>query len=267
MRSNNSFISHMLYFFNPSFFILAMTLLSALIGLSGTPGALAITAGVPASAPVPFPGPEPKNIPATIEAENFDRGGEGIGYHDAAGTTGSGLYRNRPVEGVDIQAFSGASGGFVVTEAAAGEWLSYTIFAAVSGSYEISVRYVSEFRSGTFHIEIDGHNVTGAMNIMPTGVNFRSLFKRIDLTRGTHTLRLVMDSNSAGAESVCDFDSIGFRALKNQLNGIARNESSLLPDLILHESRSDHRSAAASLSASFVSVASFAPEIPAINIF
>jgi hypothetical protein len=263
MRSNNSFISHMLYFFTPGFFILAMTLLSALIGLSGTPAPLAMAAGAPFLAPVPFPGPEPKNIPAIIEAENFDRGGEGIGYHDLAGTTGSGLYRNRPVEGVDIQAFSGASGGFVVTEAAAGEWLSYTIFTAASGSYELSVRYVSEFRGGTFHIEIDGQNVTGAMNIMPTGVNFRSLFKRIDLAAGEHTLRLVMD----------DFDSIGFRALKNQLNGVARHESSLLPDFIrprelrkTRELRSGHRAAAPSFSvASFA--ASFAPEIPAINIF
>ena len=46
----------------------------------------------------PFSG-TPINVPAIIEAENFDRGGEGVGYHDRAGNTG-GKYRTS--ESVDI---------------------------------------------------------------------------------------------------------------------------------------------------------------------
>jgi hypothetical protein len=154
--------------------------------------------------------------------ENFDRGGEGIGYHEVSGSAESGIYRNRPVEGVDIQAFSGASGGFVVTETAAGEWLSYTIFNEAAGSYELSVRYTSEFRGGTFHIEIDGLNATGAMTVAPTGVGFRSLFKKVELTAGQHTVRVAMDGNSIGSPSVCDLDSITLRALKTQASSAVK---------------------------------------------
>jgi hypothetical protein len=227
MRSNNSFRSRITSFLTACFLIFAMTLAATMTGMPNTPHtpntaadpAVAVAAS---SAPVPFPGPAPKNVPATIEIENFDRGGEGAGYHDISGIAGSGLYRNRPVEGVDIQAFSGASGGFVVTEAAAGEWLSYTIFNEVAGIYELSVRYASEFRAGTFHIEIDGRNATGMMTVAPTGTGFRSLFKKVELTAGQHTLRLVMDGNSPGSAGVCEFDSIAFRALKTQASSTAK---------------------------------------------
>lgn len=197
-----------------------MTLAAATTGMPNTLNPVGYSAAL--SAPVPFPGPAPRNVPATVEMENFDRGGEGTGYHEVSGIAESGIYRNRPVEGVDIQAFSGASGGFVVTETAAGEWLSYTIFNEAAGSYELSVRYTSEFRGGTFHIEIDGLNATGAMAVASTGVAFRSLFKKVELTAGQHTLRVVMDGNSIGASSVCDFDSITFRALKTQASSAAK---------------------------------------------
>ncbi len=213
MRSNKTFNSRIASFFTACLSIFAMTLAATTTGM---PNIAAISA-----APIPFPGPAPRNVPATIEMENFDRGGEGIGYHEVSGNANSGLYRNRPVEGVDIQAFSGASGGFVVTETAAGEWLSYTIFNEAAGSYELSVRYTSEFRGGTFHIEIDGRNATGAMAVASTGVAFRSLFKKVELTAGQHTLRVVMDSNSTGSSSVCDLDSITFRALKTQASSAA----------------------------------------------
>lgn len=230
MRSKNPFRSHkIISSLIAGLFLLAASPAAVVFGhINAYPGS---TAGALVLSPIPFPGPEPKSLPATLEAENFDRGGEGISYHEVSGASGSGLYRNRPAEGVDIQAFSGASGGFVVTETAAGEWLTYTIFAAAAGSYELSIRYTSEFRGGTFHAEIDGQNITGAMIAAPTGANFRSFFKKADLTAGQHTLRLVMDSNSinpetgAASANVCNFDSIGFRALKYPLNGAAKENS------------------------------------------
>ncbi len=229
MRANNSLPSRVKSFFTACLLIFTMTHAATLTGMSRTTAKPSAAAGEIAT-PIPFPGPAPKSLPAVIEMENFDRGGEGVGYHELSGTAGSGLYRNRPVEGVDIQAFSGASGGFVVTEASAGEWLSYTISNETAGSYELNLRYTSEFREGTFHIEIDGRNATGAMTAMSTGPAFRSIFRKVDLAAGQHTLRLVMDGNSAGSASVCEFDSIAFRALKTQ-PGTARNENSGSPSL------------------------------------
>src|SRR5687767_14689186 len=56
-------------------------------------------------------GSAPFDVPATIEAEHFDRGGEGVGYHDLVSrNTGKQFRRN---EGVDIIAITG---GYAVNE-------------------------------------------------------------------------------------------------------------------------------------------------------
>lgn len=155
-----------------------------------------------------------------IEAENFDRGGEGIAYHELFGATSSGAYRSQPVEGVDIQARASASGGFAVMEASAGEWMSYTTQTLGSGRYDVGVRYASEFRDGTFHVEIDGVNVTGPITVSPTASwsTFRTTFRKAPvLAAGPHNVRLVMDTNSVNPATgtvspvVCNFDSIIIR--------------------------------------------------------
>jgi hypothetical protein len=43
-------------------------------------------------------------VPGTIEAENFDDGGEGVAYHDNEPANQGGAFR--PGEGVDLQAAS-----------------------------------------------------------------------------------------------------------------------------------------------------------------
>ena len=235
MRVHDSFhLRTIIFSLIAGIFILTMTRTLTVFGSAGFTYDLPLIAGGMALGAVPFPDPAPKNLPATIEAENFDRGGEGVGYHEITGSTGSGIYRNRPVEGVDIQAFSGASAGFVVTEASAGEWLSYTIFASDAGSYELGIRYTSEFRNGTFHCEIDGKDATGMLTVAPTGSAFRSFFKRVELAAGRHALRLVMDSDSkepgtgADAGTVCDFDSVSFRLLKILSSDASKESAGIL---------------------------------------
>ncbi len=175
------------------------------------------TGGVTPSTQTPYPGPNPPNIPLTLEAENFDNGGQGIAYNDTFGSTGSSAYRSNPVEAVDVQARSTASNGYVVFEAAAGEWLKYTINVPVARKYDIGVRYASEFNNGTFHIEIDGVNVTQTMTVASTGNwgVFRNLTKRgVMIAAGTHVVRLVMDTNSPDGCNciVGNFDAIRFNS-------------------------------------------------------
>ncbi len=175
------------------------------------------TGGIQPPSQTPYPGPNPPNVPSTIEVENFDRGGQGIAYNDTFGTTGSGAYRSSPVEAVDVFAYSNASNGFVVNEAAAGEWLEYTINVPFARKFDIGVRYASEFNNGKFHIEIDGVNVTGQMTANSTGNwnNFRTVTKRgIQLSAGTHVLRLVLDTNSPDGCGcvVANFDTILFKS-------------------------------------------------------
>ena len=94
----------------------------------------------------------PVNVPGTIEAENFDDGGEGVAYHDnTAGNTG-GQYRS--TEDVDIQ-ISG-EGGYDVGWIGDGEWLAYTVNVAAAGSYSIQLRVASRYSIGTLHANFNG---------------------------------------------------------------------------------------------------------------
>lgn len=168
-------------------------------------------------------------MPGVIEAENFDRGGEGAAYHDDFGATQSLVYRGAPIEGVDVQARTSASGGYVVMEFGAGEWMSYQINAA-AGTYDLGIRYASEFGGGTFHIEVDGVDVTGQIFIVPTPTwgTFRNSSRRVTLTAGPHIIKLVGDSNSSNPQTggqspvIANFDSLVWRATPNDLNADGR---------------------------------------------
>jgi len=176
---------------------------------------------------LPYPGPLPTRLPAVLEAENFDRGGENRGYLEVFGSTDSTAYRNLPIEGVDIQARSTASGGYSVMEASAGEWLSYTVNSPIAGQYDLGIRYASEFRNGTFHVEIDGQNVTGSMTVIPTGNwgIYRIDYRRVSLSAGQHIVRLVMDTNSVNPQTgslspvTANFDSLIFSASRFDFDG------------------------------------------------
>ena len=86
----------------------------ALVRSRSVLASLALFAGftASASASTPFTG-TPFTIPGTFEAEDFDRGGEGVAYHDNVPGNAGGQYR--PNEDVDIIVSSdSAGGGFVV---------------------------------------------------------------------------------------------------------------------------------------------------------
>ena len=67
------------------------------------------------AAQTPFTG-TPIALPGTVEAENYDKGGQGVAYHDTTPGNSGGKYRT---DDVDIAA--GGSNGFHVTDIAAGE--------------------------------------------------------------------------------------------------------------------------------------------------
>jgi hypothetical protein len=134
-----------------------------------------------------------QQVPGTIEVQNFDHGGEGIAYHDFDSTNIGSVYRN---EGVDIG--SDWNGGFAIAWTTAGEWIDYSIEVLKSGNYEIVAYVASETNGGTFHIEVDGVNKTGALIAPNTGSwgNYQPVRKSgIYLDAGKHILRVVMDSN------------------------------------------------------------------------
>jgi len=77
-------------------------------------------------------------IPGTLEAENFDQGGDGVSYYDNA-MSGPGNAAYRPSTDVDIDTSPGASNSHYVTEPTVNEWLEYTLHTQQPGMYSIEL--------------------------------------------------------------------------------------------------------------------------------
>lgn len=150
----------------------------------------------PTSPQSPYPGPTPAVVPGKIEAENFDSGGEGVSYHDTNVGNSGGAYRTS--EDVDLQSTTDTGGGYNVGWVKPGEWLEYTINAPTAGNYDISARVAAASGyGGTFHIEFNGANKTGAMTAPATGgwQSFTNVTKaNVSLPAGEQVMKVVFDS-------------------------------------------------------------------------
>jgi hypothetical protein len=153
---------------------------------------LEFTTGAPPPPPPsagPYLGTRVSLPAAVIEAENFDEGGAGIAYSDTTTGNNGGTYRNT---NVDIGAKTGS--GFYVGWTRPGEWLKYSVDVTTAGTYTLDVAVANKGAATTFHVEVDGANVTGPMAVPDTGDWQRWQFVSkpdIPLTPGPHEVRLV----------------------------------------------------------------------------
>lgn len=93
------------------------------------------------------------SLPGTIQAENFDLGGETVSYHDT--TTKNKDRSYRPQEGVDIDQVDTATNRHAVTRIEDGEWLEYTLVVS-EGVYDIRARVSSPRGGGRLKLAFDG---------------------------------------------------------------------------------------------------------------
>lgn len=111
----------------------------------------------------PFGG-NPWPVPGRIEAENFDEGGEGAGYHDSDDINqGGSSYRSGGVdviESVDRKEI-GWSGN--------DEWLNYTVNVPTAGSYRAVFHISSALSGGTAQLRFSGGQTTGPLAVPGTG--------------------------------------------------------------------------------------------------
>ena len=159
----------------------------------------------------------PQDVTSPILLANFDHGGEGVTYHDSS--TANTFDQLHPYQDVDIDVANDAAQTPFVTDTRGGEWIEYSVNVAAAGTYTLVARLATGQRiGGTFHVEIDGADVSGAINVPYTGGSqawFDLAAGGIALPAGGHVLRLAMDSNgSAGkAGGVANFQSIWFTAV------------------------------------------------------
>ena len=143
------------------------------------------------TAPPPPPAPTVPNLPGTIEAEAYNDGGEGVGYHDLTpGNTGN-LFRS---DDVDIEVCSdptSSSPCYDVGWTETGEWLAYDVNVPTAGNFVFTIRYATPSSTPRrVRIEIDGVDATGLISLPSTG-GYQVLGQRLvnpsrDSRRSTH---------------------------------------------------------------------------------
>ena len=173
---------------------LDQVVLSASTYLSNSPGSLNSDNKI-----VPKPvfatsyGPAAIALPGIVEAEFFDNGGSGIGYHDVSSGNTGGAFRQ-----TDVDIESSTENDYDIGWISAGEWLSYATNVQAAGNYVLAVRVASLGDGGTFHVEFRGTDVTGPMTIPNTGgwQAWTTLTKSITIAAaGAQQMRVVFDSS------------------------------------------------------------------------
>ena len=133
---------------------------------------------------------QPASLPARIEAEDYDTGGEGVAYHDIEPANLGGVYR--PTEGVDIESLPN-SAGYNVGWIRAGEWLRYTVNVSATGAYTLRVRGASRWGEPSLSLLVDG---LPAATVPIAATNSYDVFDitnaTVNLTAGEHQLRLLL---------------------------------------------------------------------------
>ncbi len=140
----------------------------------------------------------------TIQAEDFDEGGELVSYHDVdTSNLGGSSYRT---SAVDIQDILG--GGYNLAYTRNGEWLEYTVNVVNDANYDFAFRVANSVTGGTFHVDVDGVNATGTLAVPGTGssTTYTTVTKTgVHLLPGQHMLRLALNAPSA-TTAVGNFD-------------------------------------------------------------
>ncbi|MBO9585063.1 MAG: PQQ-dependent sugar dehydrogenase [Flavobacterium sp.] len=130
-------------------------------------------------------------IPGIIEAENYD-----VGPGAFLDKNGGGDTAYRAGDGVGTEACN--EGGFNLAYVAKDEWLKYTAKVNTTGNYAVNLRIATPYNTRKLHLEVDGVNVTGVVNIPNTG-GFQAwqtvTIPNIPLTQGNHTITLYFDEN------------------------------------------------------------------------
>ena len=170
----------------------------------------------------PFAAGKPFNIPGTLQAEYFDKGGEGAAYHDNdVENRGDANYRS--ADGVDIvNGNNGKAIGYTNT----GEWVEYTINVKEAGTYSYEATVSSGTTNSGFSINIRKDKTITKLadvKVPQTGNNdwdtYKTVEGTVELEAGEQILRLIITGSN------CNIDKIKF-SLVTGINGVVMDEPS-----------------------------------------
>lgn len=129
-----------------------------------------------------------KPLPGTIEAVDYNLGGEGVAYHDKTDTNTGGEFR---VDGVDIK--KDPEVGFAVVEFEEEEWINYNVNVTEAGVYDLDLitKNVNENTQIKFLLN-DEQELTANVDIPVTEDDtWQNVpIKNLELPEGNHTLKI-----------------------------------------------------------------------------
>lgn len=146
----------------------------------------------------PFGG-APWTVPATIQCEDFDTGGQGIAYNDL--TTGNAEAFYRPAEDVDIATTSDSEGGYHVNGTTVAEWLNYTVRVLKTDTFNLDLRCLSPSAGGQVRVFVDGTAVGSVVSIPASGSWQTVRIPDIAMNEGSHVLRLSIIAAGASGDA------------------------------------------------------------------
>ena len=148
-------------------------------------------------------GGTPAAVPGLVQAENYDTGGQGVGYSVSAVNGTANGYRP---DGVDLEATADAGGGYDIGWTTGGQWYRYTVNAASAGTYTLSLRVAApNAASGALHLaDASGTNLTGTVNIPATGgwQTWTTVTVQAILPAGQQVLTLAADTGGWNINSL-----------------------------------------------------------------
>ena len=152
------------------------------------------------------------NLPGVIQAENFDKGGEGLTFHDSDSNDEGGTSYRTDNEGVDI--VSGGS-GYVIGYTAADEWLEYTVNFTQPGKYSYEATVSSGATGSGFTIGlVENGKVTNLakVNVPQTASNSWDTYKVVsgNLNKEFETGQQILRITINGA--YCNIDKIELKS-------------------------------------------------------
>jgi len=134
-------------------------------------------------------------IPGTVQAENYDTGGQGVAYNVGSINGTDNGYRS---DGVDLEACSDTGGGVDLGWTSPGQWFKYTVNVATAGTYTVSFRIAAPNAvTDAFHLSnSSGTNLSGNVNLPATGgyQNWATVTANVTLPAGQQILTLNQDT-------------------------------------------------------------------------
>ncbi|WP_330217427.1 PKD domain-containing protein [Methanosphaerula palustris] len=136
----------------------------------------------------------PHNLPGTLQAEDYDLGGEGVAYHDTTPGNEGGVYRHDDVDIEQLDTDGSPNVGWI----RAGEWLAYTVNVSTAGTYDAGFRVASSHAGSTVQVYVDGGTTPVATVTVPNTGDwpvFQTVSAQVTLPAGQHRLRLVFPTD------------------------------------------------------------------------